>query len=923
MSTRSDRRGLVLLAVLVAAPAGTLFRGDGTGRAEPGKATTAPERPWWSLRPLSQPPVPDVDLPGFESWARTPVDQFVFAKLREKGLRPSPEADKRTLLRRLSFDLIGLPPTPEELDAFLADSSPDAYEKAVDRLLASPHYGERQARHWMDLVHFAETHGHDQDRPRPNAWPYRDYLIRSFNADKPYARFVQEQLAGDVLFPGAADGIVATGFLAAGPWDESSLLNIMEDTADKRIARLLDRDDMVTTTLSTFLSTTAHCARCHDHKFDPITQKDYYALQAVFAGVDKAERPYDADVQTARKRQELTKEKARLEALGRGLETSPSPASLLTPEARAEVAAWEKEFAAKTPRWTPLEAESATSVNGATLTKLPDLSLRSGGKRPETDVYTVVAHTELENITGIRLEVLTDESLPHRGPGRQDNGNLHLNEFVVHAAPMNAPADAGRVKLQNPSADFNQEGWPVALAIDDRKDTAWGIYPKVGQPHRAVFELKEPIGGPGGTVLTFILEQTHGGGHLIGRFRLSVTRAPRPLSAVAEVLPDSVEGARAVPADTRTDRQQAELALFVRGRRIEQEIAALPAPRMAYAAANDFKPEGNFRPAKTPRPVHVLKRGDVNQPLDETKPGALTCVPGLEPRFRLADAADEGARRAALARWVTDSQNVLTWRSIVNRVWQHHFGRGIVDTPSDFGRMGSLPTHPELLDYLAATFRDDGGSVKRLHRLIVTSAVYRQSSAHDAKAAALDGDNKYLWRMNRTRLDAESVRDAVLLAAGRLDRTMGGPSAKQFLEKPGVHVTPSVDYESFDPDRPEARRRSVYRFVFRTVPDPFFDALDCPDGSQLTPARNESVSALQALALLNNRFMVRMSEHVAARAATTGPDLAVQVSAAYRLTLGREPTPAERQAVMEYAAKHGLANACRVLLNCNEFAFVD
>jgi hypothetical protein len=879
---------------------------------------TSKEEPWWSLQPLAKPTPPAVTLPGFDTWPRTAVDRFILAKLHEKGLHPAPEADKRTLLRRVSFDLIGLPPTPEELAVFLADESPDAYEKQVDRLLASPHFGERQARRWMDLVHFAETHGHDQDRPRPNAWPYRDYLIRSFNADKPYARFVQEQLAGDVLFPGDPDGIVATGFLAAGPWDESSLLNIMEDTTDKKIARLLDRDDMVTTTLSTFLSTTAHCARCHDHKFDPIPMRDYYALQAVFAGVDKAERPYDADPLTVRRRQDLLKEKTRLETL-----RNTADASLLTPVARAEVAEWTKEVAAKALRWTLLDPDTADSANGATLTKLPDLSLRSGGKRPETDVYTIVAHTDLRGITAVRLEVLTDDTLPHRGPGRQDNGNLHLNEIKLHAAPKNAPADAKPVALQHPTADFNQDGWGIGLAIDGNPKTAWGIYPQVGQPHRAVFELKEPINGDGGTVLTIALEQTHGGGHLIGRLRLSVTTAPTPLSVTADVLPDAVAEVLAVAADQRTDRQQADLALFVRGRRIEQELAALPAPRMVYAAANDFKPEGNFRPAKSPRPVYVLKRGDVGKPQDEATPGALSSVLGLEPRFRLSDPNNEGSRRAALARWITDPRNVLTWRSIVNRVWQSHFGRGIVDTPSDFGRMGSLPTHPELLDYLTTSFLADGGSLKSLHRLLVTSAAYRQASRHDVKSASVDGDNKYLWRMNRTRLDAESIRDAVLLAAGRLDRSMGGPSAKQFVEKPGVHVTPTVDYEAFDPDRPEARRRSVYRFIFRTVPDPFFDALDCPDASQLTPVRNESVSALQALSLLNNRFMVRMSEHLAARVAMVGTDPAAQVREAYRLTLGREPTAAESKAVGDYAAKHGLANVCRVLLNCNEFAFTN
>jgi hypothetical protein len=259
----------------------------------------------------------------------------------------------------------------------------------------------------------------------------------------------------------------------------------------------------------------------------------------------------------------------------------------------------------------------------------------------------------------------------------------------------------------------------------------------------------------------------------------------------------------------------------------------------------------------------------------------------------------------------------------VNRVWHYHFGRGLVDTPNDFGRMGSRPSHPELLDWLAADFRDSGGSLKRLHRLIVTSAAYRQSSRHDPRWASRDADNRYLWRMNRARLDPESVRDAVLLAAGQLDRTMGGPSVKQFIQSPGVHVTPVVDYAGFDADRPEMRRRSIYRFIFRTLPDPFMEVLDCPDASQWAPVRNVSVSPLQALALLNNRFMVRMSEHLAERAAKMGPDLPARVRAVYQLTLGREPTLHEGRAVIEYAKKHGLANACRMILNSNEFMFVN
>jgi hypothetical protein len=872
---------------------------------------------WWSLKPIVKSAPTILPSGRFAEWPRTPIDRFILARLLEKGLGPAPPADKRTLLRRVTLDLTGLPPTPEEIDTFLADNAPDAYEKVVDRLLASPHYGERWARHWMDVAHYAETHGHDQDRPRPHAWPYRDYLVRSLNIDKPYARFVQEQLAGDVFFPGDPDAVVALGFLATGPWDESSLRDIREDTIDRQIARYLDRDDMVTTVMSTFVSTTVHCARCHDHKFDPISMKEYYGLQAVFAGVDKAERTYDADPRLAAKRKQLEAEKARLVAL-RG----KADPSLLTPAAQAEAAAWEKKVAAGVIHWTVLDPATMKSANGATLTRLPDHSVLSGGKRPETDVTSISAHTDLEGVTGVRVEVLTDDSLPHKGPGRQDNGNLHLNEFQVRAAPRSDINESKQVLLKNPVADFNQDGWTVALAIDGNPKTAWGIYPKVGQPHRAVFEFEQPVGFAEGTTFIFVFEQTHGGGHLIGRVRVSVTTAPQPLTA-ADALPDELAATLARPSGLRTDAQRAELALHVLEQKLDREMASLPPQQVVYAAASDFKPDGSFKPAGKPRPVHVLRRGDINKPGAEAKPGALACVNGLEAQFRLAKPDDEGSRRAALARWVSDPKNVLTWRSIVNRVWHYHFGRGLVDTPGDFGRMGAKPTHPDLLDWLGADFLEHGGSLKYLHQLIVTSAVYRQSSRHEPRFAEIDNDNRFLWRMNRARLDAEEVRDAVLLAAGRLDRTMGGPSVKQFNMSPGVHVTPNVDYQGFDVDRPEMERRAVYRFVFRTLPDPFLEALDCPDASQLTQARNVSVTAPQALALLNDKFMVRMSEHLAARATRAGADLPVRIRAVYRLALGREPSPKESVLLTDYAKKHGLANLCRMVLNCNEFVFVN
>ncbi len=764
------------------------------------------------------------------------------------------------------FDLIGLPPTPEEIAAFLNDHDPAAYEHVVDRLLASPRYGERWARHWMDVAHFAETHGHDQDRIREYAWPYRDYLIASFNADKPYGRFVQEQVAGDVLFPDDPQATVALGFLAAGPWDESSLRDIQENTLDRQIARYIDRDDMVSNVMNNFASATVQCARCHDHKFDPISQQDYYALQAVFAGVDKATRAYDADAAVGRKRRELVRRKQVLDR-----DDAQSTAALLSPAVQAEVVAWERDLSFHRVHWTVLMPEHATSAEGSTLTTQPDGSVLSSGTRPERDTYTITAAAPLAQVTAIRLEVLADDRFPHRGPGRQDNGNLHLSEIQVFAGD----AHGMQLPITTAVADFNQDGWGIERAIDGVDATAWGIYPQVGQTHTALFELKDKFVVAAGSRLTVVLKQLHGGGHLIGRARLAVTGAAPPVGL--DMLPSDVTAILAKPAVQRTDPERVALARFQQRTIVLHDLAALPKPSLVYAAASDFEPDGGHVAPHGLRPVEVLHRGDILQPRGPAVPGALSCVAGIESRFKLVHADDEGERRAALARWLSDPRNPLTWRSIVNRVWQYHFGRGLVETPNDFGRMGALPTHPALLDWLAVQFRDHGQSIKQLNRLIVTSKAYRQSSrigdigaARAAIAIASDADNRFLWRMNRQRLDAESVRDAVLAISGRLDLRMGGPSDRQFELRPGVHVTPVVDYSKFNLESDAGRRRSVYRFLFRTLPDPFMETLDCPSGDEITALRTSSVTVQQALALWNDAFIARHCEYLAARLETMG-----------------------------------------------------
>ena len=876
-------------------------------------------QPHWSLAPLVRPAVP--------GGAVNPIDAFVRAKLAEKKLAPSPVADRRTLIRRVGYDLTGLPPTPEEVAAFIADKDQHAYEKLVGRLIDSPRHGEHWARHWLDVANYADTHGNDHDYARPNAWPYRDYVIRAFNDDKPYARFVQEQVAGDALFPEDPQATVALGFLAAGPWDHTLMVTVREDTVDHRSAQNLDRDNMVSTAMGTFQSLTVHCARCHNHKFDPVTQREYYSLQAVFAGVDRANRPFDSDSRTHAERRRLLVEQRALQQRDPAL-----LARLDSPEVGTKVAAWEKERAQQEKAWAPFEIMSVVSTGGAALTRQADGSWFVSGTRPNRDTYIVTAHRRAGKLSALRLEVLPDDRLPKRGPGRWDNGNFHLSEFRAFAAPDGATEGAKPITFMRASADYNEgPAISAAQAIDGKNETIWGVHPRYGEPHEAVFEIKEPAVFPESTTFTLLLEFQDGvTGHGIGRFRLS---ASDEVPAAATLAPLSVELAAIlqVPAGERTPAQRHELALAVLKAENQSALDALPPAQLVYAVTRDFPPDGeNFKPSPKPRPIHLLARGELGKPGELIGPGTVGCVPGMPRELAIADAEDEAARRAALARWLTDNRNALTWRSIVNRVWSHHFGRGLCDTPNDFGKMGGTPSHAELLDWLAVWFRDEArGSLKALHRLIVTSETYRQSSLNSQPSAlnSSDSDNRLLWRQNRPRLSGEQVRDTLLALSGRLDLTMGGPPAIQFLSRGDATFMSGgnpafLDYEHFDPDAPAARRRAIYRFVFRTVPDPFMDALDCPDGGAATPARGVSTTAVQAFAMLNNPFAIRQCEHIAARIKKDAPGGA-EVARAFRLLLQRAPSADELTRFTAYAQKHGLANACHVIINSNEFLHLD
>ena len=866
----------------------------------------------WSYRTLSRPMPPRL-AKSVEDWCLNPIDRFIAARLVQSGLTPSPSADRRTRLRRLYFDLLGTPPTAEEVSRFENDRLPDAYQRVVDSVLASPRYGERWARHWMDIVHFAETHGHDQDRPRDHAWPYRDYLIRRFNEDVAYSRFVREQIAGDVLYPSSPWSIVGTGFLAAGPWDESSLRDIQENSIDREIGRYLDRDDIVTTVMSTFASASVHCARCHHHKFDPIAQDEYYGLQAVFSGIDKANRKYDLDSSVSERRRELNAELHELDE-----SANDNSSAVLDEEIELAVANWEQQHRASLAQWSPVAVIEATSTAKQAMVMQSDDSIFVEGTRPDKDLYSIVAKSDLNEVRAIRLAVLTDDRLPKNGPGRQDNGNFHLNEVRVFAMKDGDPDWQRQVKVTRVASDFDQAGWTVAKAIDGDPSTAWAIYPQVGQSHYAVFEFESVQT----STFRVELDQVHGTGHLIGRFRIDATNARGPLAIESE-LPHEILKLLHVPNDLRTTAQRIQLAAFVQRERITNELGNLPEPSLVYSGTNQFAADGSFRPTEHPRAVHVLDRGEISKPLRPATATALSCIQGLRPTLSGFDSGSESKRRSELAHWLASPDNGLVWRSIANRVWHYHFGRPLVDTPNDFGIAGSAPTHPELLDWMATELQRTGGSLKALHRTIVLSATYRQASGHRADAEQIDTGNRLLWRMNRSRLDAESFRDSLLQLSGTLDNRMGGPSDRQFNQSQGVHVTPVVDYQGFDPNARSNFRRSVYRFIFRTLPDPFMEALDCPDAAQLSPQRGESITAVQTLATMNDKFVVRQCELMADRIGVDCSSTQEQVANAFRVILCRAATKNELSAVAAYVDQHGLANACRLLVNTNEFMFVD
>lgn len=877
---------------------------------------------WWSLKPIERPTIPRLKGDNRQQ-ARTPIDHFIIARLTENGLSLSPEADARTLIRRLYFDLIGLPPTPEAVAAFVEDDAPQAYERLVDRLLSSPQYGERWARHWLDVVKYADTCGYDKDKLRPNSWPYRDYVIRSFNDDKRYERFVQEQIAGDVLFPGDPDGILGLGFIAAGPWDFIGHVEVPETKIDGRIARHIDRDEMVSNTLNTFNSVTIQCCRCHNHKFDPFTQEHYYSLQSVFAAVDRAERSYDTDPDVERRRQELERQLQQ----HRGELAKIDEA--IKKEGGEELAAVEKQIAELKPQANPKDKHPAYGYH-SNIEPSPDVQKWVQvdlGREVEIDKVVLHAcHDEFANIGAgfgfpVRFKVIASlRDVNSSDPGRSDEDESTPRSDVTTLD------DQTEADFPNPAlAPHETEGKGVKARFV--RVTATKL---VERSNDYIFALSE-------------LEVLDKSGKNVA-IKAKVTAADSIEAPVRWARTNLTDGIWPAGADAGTvkelaaaqAKQRAMLARINTPERVAarerlqkqiddatKEVTTLPTGRMVYAAATHFKPQGGFQPTMgKPRQIRLLHRGSILTPGDEMRPGTLPVFEGVAPQFELPADHAEGDRRAALARWLTHEDQPLTWRSIVNRIWLYHFGTGIVESPNDFGRMGQLPSHPKLLDWLAAEFRDNGQSIKELHRLIVTSAVYRQTSTENEDHAAIDGSNRYLWRMNRRRLEAEEIRDATLAVSSRLHNKMGGPGYYLFVLEKTAH-SPHYEYHKFDPEDLASHRRSIYRFIVRSQPDPFMTTLDCADSSQSTPKRNETLTSLRALSLLNNKFNLAMSQHFADRLKRERATLSEQIERAMQLVVGRSPTEHEQEQLERYARQHGIANCCRVLLNLSEFVYLD
>ena len=793
-------------------------------------------REHWSFKPVTRPVPPKT---ANQRWPRNDLDRFILARLEKEGLKPAPAADCVSWLRRVFFDLIGLPPSPEQVEAFVKDRRADACERVVDELLKSPRYGERWAQHWLDVVRYADTHGFEVNTERPNAWPYRDYVIRAFNHDTPYDRFIREQIVGDALGEDAATGFLITA---------SVLLpgQIGADDVSKRLARQDALDEIVVNLGQTFLGLSVGCARCHDHKFDPITARDYYAMQAFVAGVEYEDREMRTPEIEAKRAEEkrFTLRMAEVERLLAGL-APLAKSGTERPAVNARV---------NTDRFAPMK------------TKRVRFTIRE-----TNNLEPCVDELEVFAVSGANV-ALASAGTTVTSSGDSVAADRHELRFIN---------DGNYGNSRSWMSNERGKGWVVLEFAQERTidRVVWG------RDREGKFTDR--------LATNYVLEIANAS----GEWRVVADSSDRATTLPNDkVSPVSLAGLNASEAKEAT-------RLMDEKKLLEGKIRTSAEGRMAFA--------GKFR---APDKIHLLNRGDPEQPKDEIVPAVLSVL----GTTKLARDSAEQERRRVLADWIASPDNPLTARVMVNRIWQGHFGNGLVETPSDFGRNGAKPSHPELLDWLASEFIRSGWSVKKMHRLIVLSASYRQSTRSNPVAVAKDSDLRLLWRFPSRRLESEPIRDAMLAVSGNLNLKAGGRGFDLFDIRGGLSGFKPV--ESFSGD---GLRRMIYAHKVRREREAVFGAFDCPDAGQSTARRRESTTPIQALNLFNSRFTLEQSDIFAARVqAEAGDDIPRQIQRAYQLAFSRSPSAAELADVQPVVAAHGLATLCRALFNSNEFLFV-
>ncbi|MBS0204011.1 MAG: DUF1549 domain-containing protein [Planctomycetes bacterium] len=881
---------------------------------------------FWSFQPLQRthPPSP-TDANG---WCQTPVDQYILARLHESKLQPNASIGRAALIRRAYFDVIGLPPSAADVSSFESDPRPDAYERLIEQLLASPQYGERWARFWLDLARFAESHGFEHDYDRPSAYHYRDFVVQALNQGMPYDQFVRWQIAGDELAPNDRQALMATGFLAAGVHSTQITKNEVEKH------RYDEMDDMLNTIGTSMLGLSIGCARCHDHKFDPIPQADYYRLLSSFTTTIRSEVELDFDPEGyQRARAQFDAAHAPYVQAVRDYEARQLPGKFAEWQAK-------RDPVVENPTWLIPAGIQFKSNGGATLTQQADSAWLASGTNPANDHWTVTFETKVRDVRAIRLEALAHPSLPKSGPGRAGNGNFALSDFAVTIRPVGAAADvpAQPVKLTDARATFEQKGLPVAAAIDDNPQSAWAVDPEFGKDHAAVFTVAEPFGFEAGTVVTINLKFNNNTNHSIGRPRISISQKADAPASTGGSWNEAILAVLMKPIDQLTDDEKKRAYDWYKPQDAgwkqldDQRVAhAAQAPqpmlRKVLIATEGLPPVKLHTQAESEflKETHFLRRGEPNNKDAVATQGFLQVLmsnPDAPQLFQTEPPAGwrTSYQRTSLTNWMLDREagagNLLA-RVIANRLWQHHLGQGIVATPSDFGARGELPSHPELLDYLASELIRHRWDLKSLHRLIMTSAVYRQSCDVDEQRASIDRENKLLWHRPRRRLEAEAIRDAVLAVSGQLDDRLYGPGTLA----EGHH------------------RRSLYFTVKRSQLMPAMTVFDAPDGTTPVGDRPQTTIAPQALLLMNNPLIREASRQFAAKlqpVAAQSIDDAIRIG--YLSAVSRQPAPEELVGAAEFIrhqaasyspsdAKSGVPQAlidfCQVLYCLNEFIYTE